>query len=94
MGPGTLPVSLGNLGSIAAANPVDVYVVQTASSATIVSNKAKTKALEGLLLGAIVGVIIALLLDWLDPKLRDVSDDEFHWSAGDHARGPAEAGWI
>ncbi len=77
VGPGTLPVSKGNLASIAAANPVDVYVVQTASSATIVSNKAKTKALEGLLLGAIVGVIIALLFDWLDPKLRDVSDDDF-----------------
>lgn len=78
LGGGTLSISLGNLTAIAAVNPVDVYVAQPATSATIVSNKAKTKALEGLLLGAIVGVIIALLLDWLDPKLRDVSEDEFH----------------
>ena len=78
LGGGTLSISLGNLESVAAENPVDVYVAQNATSATIVSNKAKTKALEGLLLGAIVGGIIALLLDWLDPKLWDVSGDEFH----------------
>ncbi len=77
LAPGNLLVALGNLESIAAANPVSVSVVQPATSASPVGQKTKTKAVEGLVLGAIVGIIIAVLLDWFDPKLRDVTEDEF-----------------
>jgi hypothetical protein len=77
-GGGNLGVALANLETLAAANPVGVQVVQTAASASPVARKTKTKAIEGLVLGAIVGVIIAMLLDWFDPKLREVSDAEFH----------------
>jgi capsular polysaccharide biosynthesis protein len=77
-GGGNLGVALLNLETLQAANPVAVSVVQTATSASLVGRKTKTKAIEGLVLGAIVGVIIAMLLDWFDPKLREVSDAEFH----------------
>ncbi len=53
--PGALSVALANLEALQAINPVDVAVAQQATSATLVSKKASTKALEGLLLGAIVG---------------------------------------
>ncbi len=73
-----METTLASLENAAAVNPVGVSVAQPASSASVVSTKTKTKAVEGLVLGAIVGIIVALLLDWLDPKLREVKDEEFH----------------
>ncbi len=77
-GTNILGTTLANLEKDAAVNPVGVSVAQTATSASVVGRSTKTKAAEGLVLGGIVGTIIALLLDWLDPKLRDVDDDDFH----------------
>ncbi len=95
LAPGNLLVALGNLESIAAANPVSVSVVQPATSASPVGQKTKTKAVEGLLLGGIVGMIIALLLDWFDPRLRDVTDEEFYGLRAITLKDlPKQAGYV
>ncbi len=73
-----LQATLANLEVIDAANPVGVSVAQPAGGASAVSRKTKTRAVEGIVLGAIVGVLIIVLLDWFDPRLRDVTDDEFY----------------
>jgi capsular polysaccharide biosynthesis protein len=76
-GGGVLGTTLANLENVVAVNPVGVSVAQLATSASLVGRKTKTKAIEGLVLGGIVGIIIALLLDWFDPKLRDLTEDGF-----------------
>lgn len=71
----SLNTDLDNLELAAAVNPVPVQVAQGASVPLApVSKKVGTKTIEGAVLGGIVGVIIALLLAWVDPKLRDLSD--------------------
>jgi capsular polysaccharide biosynthesis protein len=71
----SLNQTLSNLELQRAVNPVGVSVAQPAvASSSPNSRKVGTKTIEGIILGLIIGVIIALIVDWLDPKLRDLTD--------------------
>lgn len=71
----TLDTTLSQLEVAAAVNPVGVSVAQQATVPYApTSRKLATKTIEGAVLGLIAGIILALIVDWADPKLRDLSD--------------------
>jgi capsular polysaccharide biosynthesis protein len=69
-----LETTLAQLQSIAAADPVDVSLVQRATPPSSPnSSRTVTKTVEGLLIGLIVGFLVAMFVEWADPRLRSVA---------------------